>query len=274
MTKYNIVKSILFIGLLASTNLSIHAESLSKKSQNPIGDIISVPIEYWTYGKTDNGIETKALIMKPVYPVHLEKYTLINRFIIPILDVNYNNSENNNLNLGNNSIPSGANRTGLGNIQYQGFLTSKSPGEIIFGAGIAAEFPTHAGNLGTDKYSMGPSIVALTMPGKWVLGMLAQNIFDVAGPGDDDVNKFLFQYFINYNLDNGWYLTTAPTITADWEATSGNKWTVPVGGGIGKLHRFGKIPVDFKLQAYSNIEKPEGGSGWSTMFSVKFLFPK
>lgn len=83
-----------------------------------------------------------------------------------------------------------------------------------------------------------------------------------------------FQYFINYNLGDGWYLTTSPTITADWEKSSSDRWTVPLGGGIGKMVRFGNQPVDFKLQAYSNIEKPDGGPDWTTMLAVKFLFPK
>jgi hypothetical protein len=71
------------------------------------------------------------------------------------------------------------------------------------------------------------------MPGKWVVGVLAQNVWSFAGDSNaSDVNKFLFQYFINYNLDNGWYLSTTPVITANWEASSGNKWTVPFGGGV------------------------------------------
>ena len=45
-------------------------------------------------------------------------------------------------------------------------------------------------------------------------------------------------------------------------------------GGFGKLVRFGKLPVDFKLQAFSNVVKPEGGPDWSLMFAMKFLFPK
>jgi len=36
-------------------------------------------------------------------------------------------------------------------------------------------------------------------------------------------------------MKGGWYLTTAPTITAKWEADdSGDKWTVPFGGGVGR----------------------------------------
>lgn len=137
------------------------------------------------------------------------------------------------------------------------------------------EFPTHGSGLGSEKTSAGLAAVALTMPGNWVLGALAQSIWSVAGPGDEEsINKFLFQYFINYNITNGWYLTTTPINTADWNQSSRNRWTIPIGGGIGKLHRFGKLPVDFKLQAYTNVETPENGPNWSMMFAVKFLFPK
>lgn len=112
------------------------------------------------------------------------------------------------------------------------------------------------------------------MPGKWVVGCLAQNIWSFKEDDEEpDVNKFTFQYFVNYNLSKGWYLTMTPTITANWEADSGEKWTVPVGGGAGRLVRFGKLPVDFKLQAYWNAVHPDNEPEWSSMFSVKFLFP-
>lgn len=105
--------------------------------------------------------------------------------------------------------------------------------------------------------------------------MILQNIWSFAGPGDEpDVNKFTFQYFLNYNLNNGWYLTSSPIMTADWEKPSGEEWTIPIGGGIGKLVRFGNQPVDFKLQGFGNVEAPDGGPEWSIMFAVKFLFPK
>ncbi len=101
------------------------------------------------------------------------------------------------------------------------------------------------------------------------------NIWDFAGSsGEPDINKFTFQYFVNYNLPDGWYLTSAPVITADWEADSSDRWTVPVGGGVGRLMRFGKQPVDLRLAGYWNAEAPEFGPDWNLQFTVKFLFPK
>ena len=115
----------------------------------------------------------------------------------------------------------------------------------------------------------------MAKPGHWLFGALVQNLWSYVGDSDaSDVKFFSFQYFINYNFKNGWYISSTPTITADWEKPGGEQWTVPLGGGIGKLVRFGKQPVDFKLQAFGNLVKPDGGPDWSMMFAVKFLFPK
>ena len=70
-----------------------------------------------------------------------------------------------------------------------------------------------------------------------------------AGSGDNDVNLFTWQYFINYNLPKGWYLTSAPIITANWEAGSGDQWTIPFGGGFGKIFRIGKMPMNGQIPA-------------------------
>jgi hypothetical protein len=47
-----------------------------------------------------------------------------------------------------------------------------------------------------------------------------------------------------------------------------------VGGGVGRLVKLGKQPVDFKVQAFANLVKPDLGPDWSVMGSVKLLFPK
>lgn len=55
---------------------------------------------------------------------------------------------------------------------------------------------------------------------------------------------------------------------------SGNQWVVPVGGGIGKLQWFGKLPVNFQLEAFGNAVKQDYGPDWQLRFEIKFLFPK
>ena len=88
------------------------------------------------------------------------------------------------------------------------------------------------------------------------------------------MNLFTWQYFVNYNLDDGLYLTSAPIITANWEADSDNTWTIPFGGGVGKIFRIGKQPINASGSAYYNVEKPDFGADWQLRLQVQFLFPK
>jgi hypothetical protein len=165
---------------------------------------------------------------------------------------------------------------GLGDMTYQGFFSPASPGKWIWGLGPALVIPIATEDrYSSDKWSAGPAAVALTMPGNWVVGVLAQNVWSFAGESNaSDVNKFLFQYFLNYNLKKGLYISSTPTITANWEAASSNRWTIPFGGGVGLLVKSGKIPIDYKLSAYWNVEKPDFAPDWNLQFTVKLLFPK
>ena len=73
---------------------------------------------------------------------------------------------------------------------------------------------------GQGKFSLGPSVVALMQPGHWTVGVLINNVFSVAGSSHrPDVNQMLLQYFVNYNLNKGYYLTSGPIVTANWNAT-------------------------------------------------------
>ena len=266
--------------LLVFTSAQVSADQdLAKQSQNPIGNMISLPMQNNTYFDVGPSEEwANSFQFQPVYPVNFGKVNLINRAIIPI---NYlagqevtvparEQIQDDYFTFKTDSV------FGMGNITYQGFISPAKPGKLIWGAGPVLQIPTHTDDrLGTDKWSAGPGLVALAMPGKWVLGCLGYNIWSFAGTSDeDDVNSLLFQYFINYNIANGWYLTSAPVITANWEADSSQRWTVPLGGGIGRLVKFGKQPVDFKLQTFWYAEKSDNGPDWSLQLQVKLLFPK
>jgi hypothetical protein len=61
---------------------------------------------------------------------------------------------------------------------------------------------------------------------------------------------------------------------ANWRADSGNQWTVPVGGGIGRVFKVGNQPINSRLEAYYNVVRPDGAPDWSISFTWQFLFPK
>jgi hypothetical protein len=107
------------------------------------------------------------------------------------------------------------------------------------------------------------------------MGALINNAWSVAGSGGrTSVNQMTFQYFVNYNLKKGWYLSSSPIITGNWKAANGNVWTVPVGGGVGRVMRLGFQPVNVVAQFYGNAAHPTGGSPWGMRLQISFLFPK
>lgn len=249
--------------------------AIAKASQNPVAAMYSIPVEmnFFTHsGPTEKDLNI--LLIKPVVPVVMKgDWNVINRFIIPVIDQEGQDAFDSN----GTTIPASSDESGLGNIQYTAFFSPKKPtsGGILWGIGPVIELPTASDDrLGPDAWSAGPSVVALTMRGKWVFGVLAQNIWDIEKDDDvADINKFTLQYFINYNLSNGWYVTSQPVITADWEADSGEEWTIPFGGGVSKIMKYGKNAVDYRVSAYYNVDAPENATDWQFQLQAKFLFP-
>jgi hypothetical protein len=261
---FTFVIAVLSFGLVQAQDADAEAEALAKAAQNPIASLISLPLQ----NNTDFGIgpddKTKnTLNIQPVWPFALsDNWNLITRTIVPVISQP-------GLSPGQDRI------TGLGDSTFTAFFSPKNSGKWTWGVGPVILLPTGSDDrLSSDKWGAGISAVVLTMPGNWVIGSLFSNVKSVGGGSGTDVNLFTWQYFINYNFDGGWYATTAPIMTANWEADSSNRWTVPIGGGFGRVMKFGKQPVNMSAQVYKNIETPDFGSDWQLRLQVQFLFPK
>jgi hypothetical protein len=112
------------------------------------------------------------------------------------------------------------------------------------------------------------------MTGPWVLGALFAQWWPMTdNGGDPETDLTLIQPFVNYNFGKGWALAVAPIITANWNAPSGEEWTVPLGFGISRTTVFNRRPIQLGVQYYSNIERPSGSAGQTLRFLVSFLFP-
>jgi hypothetical protein len=218
-------------------------EALQKAVQNPVASLISVPLQnnanfsYGPYNRTQD-----VLNIEPVIPIKLsDNWNLIARIIQPLVWQPYPNQNT-------------GGEYGLGDMNPTFFLSPGKPGKLIWGVGPALVIPTATSTiLGQGKLSLGPSVVLLAQPPHWTLGVLINNVWSVAGSGGrPPVNQMLLQYFINYNLKKGWYLQMAPIITANWRASSGNVWTVPVGGGVGRIMKLGFQPVNWQAEFYGN----------------------
>jgi hypothetical protein len=260
--------SVLYRGVVpaCAQESSEHGTSeIAKQAQNPIASMISVPFENDFNPHTGiNKEDSYVLQFKPVVPFKLSNdWNLITRTVVPVIQVP--------------ELAPGVNgTTGLGDVQTSLFFSPTKVGKVIWGAGPVISFPTATEDIfGTKKVSMGPTAVVLSIQGHWLFGTLVQNLFSVAGlSARPDVNQMLMQPFVNYNMRHGWYLTSSPVITSNWEVSSNNRWTVPVGGGAGKIVHFGKRPVNAYAQLFRNVERPDGTTSWSARFSMTFLFPK
>jgi hypothetical protein len=245
-------------------------EDLRAKVQNPISSLISLPFKFtFDYG-APNG-EASFLSIQPVVPFTVGDWNLVSRAIIPLVDSpgEVNTPDN------PNPIP-GDDSTGLGDINYSLFFSPVKYDKAIWGIGPSITFRTATSDqLGSEKWSAGPTAVVLSQP-KWgSLGILGRHLWSFAGESDrEDVNQSLIEPFVNYNLPEGWYLITDIIVTANWEADSDQRWTVPLGGGVGKLLTIGTQAMNVRTEAYYNVEKPNTAPDWQWGFTIQFLFPK
>ena len=232
---------------------------LAKRAQNPVADLISLPFQNNTnvdWGPRDQ--TQNVLNIQPVVPFKLgEDWNLITRTILPVVQ---------------QPVPGDDSVFGLGDTVVTGFFSPRASKGLVWGVGPVALLPTSTDDaLGAGEWGGGAGAVALLLRGPWVAGGLVQNVWSFESSA---VNQLLLQPFVNYNLRDGWYLVTAPILTANWEAPSGERWTIPIGGGAGKVMRFGKQPVNVNLQYYNNVEHPTLGADWQLRFQVQLLFPK
>jgi hypothetical protein len=266
---------VVMLGVSASARADDDAEELAKKTQNPVADLISVPFQnnfYFNAGPEKRSVYL--LNVQPVIPVHLtENWNLITRIITPIENVP-------------ELAPGAGSASGLGDINPTFFLSPANAKEFIWGVGPTFTLPTASDKLlGNGKWTAGPSAVGLLMKGPWVVGALWNQQWSFAGWGDHDVNQMIVQPFLNYNFEKGWYLTSSPLMTGDWTMGTGQRWTVPVGFGGGRLFRLrelfgngigelGKLPVNTQIQGFYNAVRPDFAPNWQLRAQLQFLFPK
>jgi hypothetical protein len=253
---------------------AVNTDALRNAAQNPVASLISVPIqENFNFNNSPANRTQNVLNVQPVIPLTVgTNWNLIVRWITPVIYQPLPIPQAS----GPPTQTSGA--YGLGDMNPSFFLSPKKS-KVIWGIGPTLVLPTATNTtyLGQGKLSVGPSVVVLVQPKPWTIGFLANNVWSVAGHANIDkppVNQFLFQWFVNYNMKKGWYLTTSPIVTANWRAPGGSVWTVPFGGGVGRIMKVGFQPVNITAQFYGNAVHPPGASPWGLRLQFVLLFPK
>lgn len=154
-----------------------------------------------------------------------------------------------------------------------------SPGHRLVGNWLLAAGPTFIlptatdSRIGQNTWQVGPA-AAIGYTGKdFVTYVFPQQWFSVGGNGRRTRQMSLIYAFV-HTFSNGWTIGTNPDMLVDWEASSGNKLTFPVGLQVGKLRKLGPLPVKFDVQAQYYAVRPQFNSPkWNLQLQVTPILP-
>jgi hypothetical protein len=246
--------------VLPARGFAQDADALAKQTQNPVASLISVPLQgNWDVGLGDRDATATLLNIQPVMPFGVTQTTnVILRVIMPMTS---------------QPAADGLRVNGLGDIVATAFFSPAKSGRVIWGAGPVLLLPAATDDsLGSEKFGLGPSVVALTQPGKWTLGALFNQIWSTSGASDrSDVDSTFLQPFVNYNLGQGLSIGATLEATANWEAD--DTWTAPLLFNVTKVALLGKRPVSFALGAGPTLASSAAAS-WRFRLAATFLFPR
>ena len=240
------------------------AADLAKKLSNPVADLVSVPFQFnWAQPVGPDGDTRFILNVQPVMPFSVsENWNMIARIIVPFV--------------GQPPLAEGGvAASGIGDVLTSFFFSPKSS-SVVWGVGPVLSLPsTSERTLGTGKWSAGPTFVILKQQGRLTYGALVNQVWSFAGNDTrSDVSQFFLQPFLAYTTPAAVTLSVNSEMVFNWEADSGNKFTVPLGGSLSKTFLWGKQPMKMGLQSYYNAVHPDDASSWNVGLSVTFLFPK
>jgi hypothetical protein len=286
-------------------------DNLVKQTQNPVASLISVPFQNnLNYPIGPFSRYQDVLNIQPVIPVGIGKWNLITRAILPVINRQDPLREGGTrAGLGDFNVtffmsPANPGRViwGVGPVFLAPTATASVLGAHKWGAGpsvVALVQPegwtiglitnnvwsfTGGGNNQANTTSVNTQPVTTTVANGSVITQITRtdlpqrfvNGFDEFSDRGTKVNSFMLQYFINRNYEKGWYLTSSPIITANWELPSDERWIVPFGGGIGRVFKMGHQPVNVQIQNFYNAIHPKTLPHPQWQFRADFilLFPK
>jgi hypothetical protein len=156
--------------------------------------------------------------------------------------------------------------TGLGDLALVELLSPAHSGNWILGAGPTAIFPTATSEFtGHGKWQLGPTVVVGYLTKQYFIGVFPQQWWSIGGQHfRRDTNQMNLQPIASIFFGEGWSLGYSGNILADWTAPSEDVWTVPVGLGLAKVVKLGRLPVKIQLSVqYMPVHPRISGQEWN-----------
>jgi hypothetical protein len=265
----------IFYGLLSVLLVSGSAlraqqttDDLRKLARNPMGDAVKVPLaESISFDAGPYDRISSSLQIEPLIPLQIAKnWLLIPR--IAATPVAY---------LPDVTQADGG-ITGVGDTVATFFITPVHTGRLIWGVGPSLLIPTATNtNIGGGIWDFGASLAVLAQPDWGSAYLVVQNIRSLPvnsrGTAADLVQ---IETSLSYNLPHNWYLVTAPTINADWTQSRGDRWLVPLGGGIGRTLSIANQALDINVALYSFAIRPthQLTPKWQISLQCTLIYPR
>ncbi len=282
--KKGLMASLLIVTSLCAKEKTM--EELSKEMSNPLAQIwnLSFQNNYTTVkaqksilGRDVSGKDyVNTTLFQPVLPIPLKNgMTAFARPVFTYINaptgvgIHVDNpmeatafGKDREANLGDLILP-----VGVGIVHMKGWS---------YGIGATFIFPTSRHKtIASHQYQVGPTALALYANEKWTVGTHIQHWWGVADDGDENVKKANhtdIQYFVIYNLPYAWQLRASPHVTVNWNATGGNKLSLPLALGVGKMIKVGPMPVQLMAEYQKSVVMPDYITSEDTiMFQANFI---
>jgi hypothetical protein len=190
-----------------------------------------------------------------------DDWNLITRTIVPFISQG-------------SPVAGGEDFGGIGEILQSFFLSPKEPvaGWILAAGPVLGWNTASDERLGSEKWTMGPTVLALQQSSGWTYGVLANHVWSIGGnDARADVSTTLLQPFLSYTTKTRTTYSINTETLYDWE---GEQWTVPLNFSVAQLLKLGSQIIQLQFGPRVYVEKPSGGPEWGLRATVTLLFPK
>ena len=243
------------------------SSELNRQLTNPVSSLWSISNQFNNF-ELNNGQWSNNWNFQPVLPLSLTKdWNLITRPVMPFYNIVPHETASGQF----------ERAAGLGDLALVELLSPAHTGNWVLGAGPTFIFPTATSEFtGQGKWQTGPSAVAGYLTKEFFLGVFPQQWWSLGGQhGQRDTNQLNLQPIATLFFGEGWSIGYSGNILADWNGSSGNVWTVPVGLGLGKVVKLGRLPIKVQLAVqYMPVHPRISGQEWNVQVQITPVIPK
>ncbi len=259
------VKGLILLGCYLASSLALadNMAEINQQTQNPVASLVSVPFQNnWTFNVGPEDRTQYVMNLQPVIPYQINSHwNLITRMVMPVISQP-------------RMAPTVPGAFGLGGTALTFFLSPISTSSFIWGIGPVVSLPATDHALGSSRFGLGPSIVALMQKDSWTVGVLANQIWSLGGTsGANAIDNLFVQPFISKSLNATWNIAFTSETTYNWNAVSGQRWTIPLDLVVVKLFTVGKQIMSVGAGPRYFAKFPGDDPRWGVRLVISLLFP-